>query len=176
MAHDRVISASIYSRSASGAAAMIRMAWCFNHKRTESGSACATGIEKTVPKLARTTFGFNTSVPALQTTTPSTPAASADLNMVPRFPGFSVAVLTRKRPFAGTVISPNDHAGLGATANNPSEPSRTDIFANTAELTVSTVASTSAATCRTRSFVSERLKNCSHVNNAWIRTDASTAR
>ena len=154
MAQGLTISASVYNRSASGVAAMVRMAWCLIHERTESASACATGTEKTVPKLARTTFGLNTSVPEPQTTTPSTPAASADLYIVPRFPGFSVAGLIRNKLFGGTCISFIGHAGLGATASSPSEFSRTDIFANTSRLTGSMEISAFSAILRTSIRVS----------------------
>ena len=56
-----------------------------------------TGTAKTVPLLARTTFGLPQSVTGSAATTAVTPAASAVRSMAPRLPGFSTRWATRSR-------------------------------------------------------------------------------
>lgn len=86
--------------------------------------ADATGTEKTVPLLARTTFGLPQSVTGSAAITAATPAASAVRSIAPRLPGFSIPWATSRSPSVGMSSADSPRPGLGATARKPSGPSR----------------------------------------------------
>ena len=83
--------------------------------------------------LARTTLGLLMSVRSSQTMTASTPAASAERKMVPRFPGFSTDSATTKN---GAVDLRRKSAIVericGPSASRPSGRSLYAIFSKTA--------------------------------------------
>ena len=72
-----------------------------SHSMASAELASATGTEKSVPMLALTTFGLLMSVHWSQTITALTPAASAERNIVPRLPGFSMDSATTTRGASG---------------------------------------------------------------------------
>src|SRR6516164_4766573 len=82
-------SASVITTSPSGAAATTASDRSAVQASTSAVGAEATGTEKTVPLLARTTFGFPQSVTGSAAITAATPAASAVRRIAPRLPGFS---------------------------------------------------------------------------------------
>ena len=117
-------SASVSSTSPSGAAAISASDRAAIQARTSAEDAEATGTEKTVPLLARTTFGLPQSVAGSAAITAATPAASAVRRIAPRLPGFSTPSQTKTSgPAPGS--SRSRPVGIaGTTASQPSGDSR----------------------------------------------------
>ena len=115
---------------ASGDAAQMVKERLFSHESVSSADASTTGMQKTVPMLARTTLGLETSVFLSHTITALAPTESAVLIMEPRFPGFSIDSATRTSEH-GDGISSSVFLIDGATASIPSLFSLYANFANT---------------------------------------------
>ena len=112
--------------------------------------AVATGTAKTVPLLARTTFGLPQSVTGSAATTAVTPAASAVRSMAPRLPGFSTRWATRSRASSSTSSVDRARPTAGTTPSSPSGPSRYATFSKAVRLSRTTSAPSCRA-CSTRS-------------------------
>ena len=78
---------------------------------------------------ALTTFGLWMSVALSHTITAAAPAASADLRIVPRLPGFSTASVTITSAFSGSDRSSRRTETCGPTMSSPSGRSLYAIFA-----------------------------------------------
>src|SRR5262249_14308583 len=128
------------STSPSGAAATRASDRPAIHASTSAEVAEATGTEKTVPLLARTTFGLPQSVTGSAAITAAAPAASAVRRIAPRLPGFSTLsqTSTSGRGPGSSRLRPAGTAGT--TASQPSGDSRYAILANTGLLTLITSA------------------------------------
>ena len=89
---------------------------------TSSVGAAASGTVKTVPALARMTFGLNRSVRGDAAITASAPAPSALRRTAPTLPGFSTRSRTTMRGSDGRCCSRSARAvdGIRATATSPS--------------------------------------------------------
>src|SRR5262249_43714443 len=117
-------SASVTSLVASGVAATICRPLAAIQVSTSALRADATGTEKTVPLLARTTFGLPQSVMGSAAMTAATPAAPGVRGTGPRLQGFS-------RPAQARIsgLGPGSRwarlvSTAGTTASQPSGPSR----------------------------------------------------
>ncbi len=117
-------SASVSSTSPSGAAATRASPRSSSQANTSSVVAEATGTEKTVPLLARTTFGFAQSVTGSAAITAATPAASAVRRIAPRLPGFSTPSQISTSGQAPGSSAARLVRTAGSTASQPSGDSR----------------------------------------------------
>lgn len=79
--------------------------WVCSHLMVSSLLDATICVVKRVPWLALTTLGLNMSVTGSQTISALTPAASDDLMMAPRFPGFSRDSTTRIKGLSPKFIS-----------------------------------------------------------------------
>lgn len=87
-------------------------------------SVVTTGNRKSVPILARMTFGFVMSVRGLIRITASTPTASAVRSRVPILPGFSMPSAINNKGFGESLMSASLGEGSVARAMSPSGCSR----------------------------------------------------